>query len=107
MQPGDDELFSPDVAGVTTRATLEVHIRIQSFGRKQLTLVEGLPAKLDFKKVLQHWKHKFCCNGNTVEGGTTGTVIQLQGDKRSDVQGFLIGEKICTKDQIVIHGAQL
>jgi translation initiation factor SUI1 len=102
-----DEDFGTEIAGVTTKPSVEVHIRIQAYKRKCLTLVEGLPPKLNLKKVLQFFKRQFCCNGNIVQGGSTGNVVQLQGDKRTDVQNFLIEQKICERDQIVVHGAQL
>ena len=31
-------------------------------------------------------------------------VIQLQGDQRKNVSTFLVGNKICKKDQVKIHG---
>jgi translation initiation factor 1 (eIF-1/SUI1) len=32
-------------------------------------------------------------------------VIQIQGDKRRDVVGFLMKYNICNKDEIKVHGA--
>ena len=84
----------------------EVHIRIQQRnGRKCLTLVQGLPPKLDQQKVLRYFKHKFCCNGKILEDEKAGKVMQMQGDQRNNVLDFLVNEKIVTKDQIKVHGA--
>ena len=104
--PFKDDPFKDDpTVGVTSEPLLDVHIRIQQrTGRKCLTLVQGLPKKLNLKKVLQHFKRNFCCNGSIVEDEAAGKVLQLQGDQRKVVAEFLIGEKICTKEQVKIHG---
>jgi len=82
-----------------------VHIRIQQrSGRKSLTTVQGLPAELDFKKVLQALKKIFCCNGTVVEDPEMGQVIQLQGDQRMNVHQFLVEQGICKKSAVKIHG---
>jgi translation initiation factor 1 len=83
----------------------EVHIRIQQRnGRKSLTLVQGLPEKLNVKKVLQYFKHAFCCNGTIVDDSSWGKILQLQGDQRKNIADFLVAEKICEKDKIKVHG---
>jgi len=84
-----------------------VHIRIQQRnGKKCLTLVQGLPEKLNLKKVLQFFKHKFCCNGTIVDDEKSGQkILQMQGDQRVSVADFLESEKIVPKDQIKVHGA--
>ena len=88
-------------------------IRIQQRnGRKTLTTVQGLPADIDqkkllkaFKKVMNHSDRKeFACNGTVVDDEEMGQVIQLQGDHRVKVQGFLSSSEIVTKDKIKIHG---
>lgn len=90
---------------VTSEPALDIHIRIQQRNaRKCITIVQGLPEKLNMKKVLQYFKRNFCCNGSIVEDETAGKVLQLQGDQRKVIQDFLIEQKICTKDQVKIHG---
>ncbi|DBA84552.1 hypothetical protein WJX82_001520 [Trebouxia sp. C0006] len=82
-----------------------VHIRIQQRnGKKSLTTVQGLEKGIDYKKVLKAFKKDFCCNGTVVEDTELGQVIQLQGDQRKNVSTFLVGNKICKKDQVKIHG---
>jgi len=34
-----------------------------------------------------------------------GDIIQLQGDHRVAVKNFLIGQEICTSEQVIVHGA--
>ncbi|EAL70012.1 eukaryotic translation initiation factor 1 [Dictyostelium discoideum AX4] len=82
-----------------------VHIRIfQRSGRKAVTTVEGLPPKIDLKKILKHLKKSLNCNGNIVEEENLGMIIKLQGDKRKEIALFLIEEKISQKPSIKIHG---
>lgn len=45
-----------------------------------------------------------CCNGTIVEDEELGKVLQLQGDQRKNVSTFLIGNELCKKDSIKVHG---
>lgn len=45
-----------------------------------------------------------CCNGTIVEDEELGKVLQLQGDQRKNVSTFLIGNELCKKDTIKVHG---
>ncbi|KAI1311245.1 translation initiation factor SUI1 [Xylaria venustula] len=85
-----------------------IHIRIQQRnGRKTLTTVQGLPDKWDHKKILQHIKKKFACNGTIINDSEMGKVIQLQGDQRNDVQEFLINKEWGLEldpDTVKVHG---
>ena len=103
----NDDPFKDDDPStiVTSEPALDIHIRIQQRNsRKCITIVQGLPKKLNMKKVLQYFKRNFCCNGSIVEDETAGKVLQLQGDQRKVIHDFLIEQKICTKDQVKIHG---
>lgn len=72
--------------------------------RKCLTIVQGLPDDLDFKKILRQFKKAWCCNGSIIEQEEWGNVIQLQGDHRREISKFLIEEGLASKDMIKIHG---
>ena len=47
---------------------------------------------------------EFSCNGNIVEDEELGKVIQLQGDQRKNVSEFLLGKKLCKKENLKLHG---
>ncbi|CAN1149407.1 Protein translation factor SUI1 homolog 1 [Linum perenne] len=82
-----------------------VHIRVQQRnGKKCLTTVQGLSKDLSYERILKEVKKEFCCNGNVVNDKELGKVIQLQGDQRKNVQGFLVRANLVKKDQIKIHG---
>jgi translation initiation factor 1 len=82
-----------------------VHIRVQQRnGKKSLTTIQGLDKSFDYKKILKAFKKEFCCNGNVVEDSELGHVIQLQGDQRKNVSGFLVANKLAKKDVVKIHG---
>lgn len=101
----DDPFDIPEELNVTEEKVQEVHVRIQQRnGRKCLTTVQGLPPKLNLKKVLTYFKKQFCCNGTIVEDPAAGKILQMQGDQRQQVAEFLVQEKICHKEQIKIHG---
>lgn len=102
----DEEPESTSQAGVPAgKQSQYIHLRVQQRnGRKTLTTIQGIPAELDQKKLLKAFKKVFACNGTIVEDDELGEVIQLQGDHRAKVQQFLVEERICTKDQIKVHG---
>ncbi|GAB4823454.1 hypothetical protein N2152v2_010500 [Parachlorella kessleri] len=82
-----------------------VHIRVQQRnGKKCLTTVQGLDQSYDYKKILKALKKEHCCNGTIVEDEDLGKVLQLQGDQRKNVTAFLIGNELCKKDNVKVHG---
>jgi translation initiation factor 1 len=83
----------------------EIHIRMQQRnGRKSLTIIEGLPPKLNLKKVLSHFKREFCSNGKIVSAEKSEKILKLSGDQRNNVGDFLTDQKLARKEQIKIHG---
>jgi len=82
-----------------------VHIRIQQRnGRKTLTTIQGLSAEYDLKKIVRACKKEFACNGTVVEHPEYGQVLQLQGDQRSKICGWLTSIGLVKQDQIKVHG---
>lgn len=78
----------------------EIHIRLfHRNARKTITTLEGLNKDLNFKKLLDHLKRKFNCNGAIKEN-----IISFSGDQRENLTKFLIEEGIANQDQIKIHG---
>mmetsp|Transcript_39572 Transcript_39572/g.113005 ORF Transcript_39572/g.113005 Transcript_39572/m.113005 type:complete len:115 (-) Transcript_39572:52-396(-) len=96
----------------------KVHIRVQQRnGRKSWTTVQGFPAQVrlpksggvlpvDFDKLLRALKKTFKTNGTLIKDDEHGTIIQLQGDIRKELAGFLIdATALITKDMVMIHGS--
>lgn len=82
-----------------------VHLRVQQRnGRKTLTTVQGLSTDYNHAKVLRDLKRELCCNGNVVDDKELGKIIQLQGDHRQHVAGFLAAAGMVNKDNIKVHG---
>jgi len=82
-----------------------IHIRIQQRnGRKTLTTVQGVPVQYDLRKIVRACKKEFACNGTVVEHPEYGEVIQLQGDQRNKINGFLKKVGLATEDKIKVHG---
>jgi len=52
-------------------------------------ITDFLAAEYDSKKLLKAFKKEFACNGTLVDDEEMGQVIQLQGDQRQKVAGFL------------------
>ncbi|SPT20095.1 unnamed protein product [Triticum aestivum] len=82
-----------------------VHLRVQQRnGKKTLTTVQGLSASYNYAKVLRDLKRELCCNGTVVEDKELGNVIQLQGDHRKRVAGFLAKAGLAKTECIKVHG---
>jgi len=95
------DLFSPE-EDVYSKP---VHIRkTQRNARKCFTIIEGLAEDLDLKKISKFLAKQTQCSATILSDEKFGEVIKLTGDKRDFVKKFLIDEKICTTDQIHIHG---
>mmetsp|Transcript_3870 Transcript_3870/g.5263 ORF Transcript_3870/g.5263 Transcript_3870/m.5263 type:complete len:112 (+) Transcript_3870:143-478(+) len=91
-----------------TAPSSEVHIRNQQRnGRKSLTTISGLPDDLDLKKILKWIRKLYSTNGTVKEDKVHGEVIQVQGDLRSEIERFLIDYKVCSKEEIKVHGASI
>jgi translation initiation factor 1 len=89
-----DELFCKD----------EIHLRIQQRnGRKYITIIEGLPERVDLKSFLSHIKKTFSTNG-TIVSSDKGDIIQVQGDQRANIFNALVDLNISKKEYIKVHG---
>jgi translation initiation factor 1 len=94
----DDEFDSKNVLDTPIK-----QIHIQKNQRKKdkcTTNVLGLPEELDLKKILKAFKKIYNTNGAILEDN----ILMVQGDKRSELEDFLVKYKICEKKDIVIHG---
>ena len=47
---------------------------------------------------------EFACNGTVVEHSEYGEVLQLQGDQRHKICGWLTQTKLVKADQLKVHG---
>jgi translation initiation factor 1 len=59
---------------------------------------------LDLKKIARALKKTFQCNGSVTMDSELGEILQLSGDKRTNVRDFFVDQEVCHEDQIVIHG---
>jgi translation initiation factor SUI1 len=81
-----------------------IHLHIQSQGKRHLTIVEGLDDDLDLKRICKSMMKMFSCNGKVDEEKN---ILQLQGDQRQNVKEWLLQNEILSKgdlDRLVIHG---
>ena len=91
---------------------LEIHIKIQKRnGRKCWTIVEGLdklelPSNMKttdefLEKLTRKLKKSFNCGASIKKPENA---IQLNGDHRDNIKGFLIEHKLVNENQIKLHG---
>ena len=104
--PFADASGTADTSGGGLSDQGKVHIRIQQRnGRKCITTVTGLSAKLDLKRIQKAIKKEHCCNGTVLKDEESGQeVLQFQGDQRENVKSFLIKEEITDKESVKVHG---
>ncbi|EAY16689.1 Translation initiation factor SUI1 family protein [Trichomonas vaginalis G3] len=105
LVPDFDDTEEKKAAVTGPKIKEQIHIRYQQVSsRRSLTIIQGLPKKLDCDKVLSFFKKSLCCGGEIIaeENGTK--VIQLNGDHRQKVAEFFIKEKIAPKEMVIVHG---
>lgn len=80
-----------------------IHIRLQQRnGKKVITVIENLDAKLDHQKILRAMTKKFCCGGHLEEDEDKRKILVLNGDHRRTCNEFIKTEHMAEK--IIIHG---
>lgn len=94
--------------GINEVQKSKIHIRFQKIGPRSITIVEGLDDDLDLKRISKAMKKAFSCAATVLTDEEQNELIQLQGDKRSEVKSWLVDQEILTvqeaKERIVIHG---
>ena len=73
-------------------------------GRKYHTFVYGFDDDIDLPKILRHFKKTFNCTGSIEKNDDFGEVIKLTGHQKKLVMAFLITEKICSVEEIILKG---
>ena len=72
---------------------------------KKLTRIKGLSEEYNFKKILNHFKKTYNCNGAIKKDEQTSIdIIELSGDHREAVKTFFNEEGIADLENIRIHG---
>lgn len=80
-----------------------IHIRIQKRnGRKCITTIEGLSKETAYD-VGKHIRKILSTNGTVIDT-YEGFIVQVQGDKRMELQKYLVDNQITLKEYITIHG---
>jgi len=97
------------LADLNTSPKDKIHIRFQKNGPRSITLIEGLDAELDLKRISKSMKKTFSCASSVhVDEKTQFSYIKLQGDHRDSVRDWLIKEQLVqaneAKEIIVVHG---
>lgn len=82
-----------------------VHIRIQQrTGKKVITIIQGLDAKIPRKDLIKKFKTMYACGGHIANDKEFGEVIQLTGDQRFKVRDYMVNNNIVDSDKVEIHG---
>lgn len=80
-----------------------VHIGVRKRnGRKLITSVEGLTEK-ECNAALKKLKSQLNCNGHIIKEEKCVT-LEMQGDKREEINFFLINTANFSNNQIRVHG---
>ena len=82
----------------------KIHLRIQQRGRKCITIVEGLPKKMNSSKVLKHIKKSRCCIGSERKNDDGDKYLKFSGDQREFIAKFFMKELKIDKSNVIIHG---
>jgi translation initiation factor 1 len=83
-----------------------VHIRKQQrASKKYITTIEGLSRDLNLKRMCKMFKVKLATSSAIKSTEEFGDIICVQGDMGTKVAQLLVEHCICTRDEIVVHGA--
>lgn len=87
----------------------KIHVRTKQTGKRWLTTIEGLDADLDLGRIVRALKKTLHCAVSVERDNSDIEVIQLQGNQRDFVCGWLVQNEILTekeaKERLVVHGA--
>lgn len=82
----------------------KVHIRVQQRSRKKnVTTIQGLDSRLNFRRICRAMQHLWGCNGTVLVSDHAGTVIQLQGNWSEKIKEWLLNENMVTEENLEIH----
>ena len=104
LNPTSDPFAGDDLLDDSN--SFKVHLRIQKRnGRKSITIIEGLPAEVNVKKILKIIRKEFNCSGSIQKDSEDNHIIQLSGDQREKVAKFFVEENVVeNKECIIMHG---
>lgn len=99
------ETDNPNAKYEALAASTYVDIRItQRTKWKRFTVCEGLPAELNFNRVVRALKKTYSCNVYALTTRRHGTIIQMQGNHKDNLIDFLTETGICASENIRTHG---
>ena len=104
-----NDSLDPFLTGFDDGPKEKLHIRIQTSGKRVITLIEGLDETLDLKDIVKKMKATFSCAVSIhLDEKSQQNYVKLQGDHRNELRDWLVKEKVIAaneaKERIVIHG---
>jgi translation initiation factor 1 len=85
----------------------KIHLRLIQLGKKSITMIEGLDDDLDLNRIAKAMRKHFSCAVAVKTDKEDNIFIQLQGDHRNDITGWLIDAEILSKgeeERVIVHG---
>jgi Translation initiation factor SUI1. len=91
-------MFEDFESQLTNKKTV-IHVQKRN-NSKFFTIISGWSETMD----VTHLKKKLQCGGHIVEDEDLGKVMTFTGDHKQKIYNFLISEKICSEEDIIIKG---
>jgi translation initiation factor SUI1 len=95
-------MFEDYESQLTNKKTV-IHVQKRN-NSKFFTIISGWSETMDVKKICTHLKKKLQCGGHIVEDEVLGKVMTFTGDHKQKIYDFLMSEKICSEEDIIIKG---
>jgi translation initiation factor SUI1 len=92
-----------DFESQLTKQKITIHVQKRN-NTKYFTIISGWSEEMDIKKICSHLKKNLQCGGHIADDETFGKVMSFTGDHKQKVYDFLISEKICREDDIILKG---
>lgn len=74
-----------------------------SSDKKCVTVVQGIPHRIELIGLLKQLKQHMCCSGCIKNDPGRGQIIQLRGDHRLEVSYFFLHRGLCEKEDLIVH----
>ena len=104
----DSDLDFQRGVDLTSITKQKIHVRFQKTGPRSITLIEGLDADLDIKRISKAMKRAFNCSSSIHADKEGNEVIKLQGDQCRNVRDWLVSQEILTEkeaaERLITHG---
>ena len=97
--------FHSENGAIAEEPKMRIDIRLQTLGRRKLTIISGLSDEKTCKNICTTIKKSFAVGGAVKKDEENGGwIVQTQGDKRPEIREMLADILKIRPESIIMHG---